>query len=261
MKEMFYCNHRCILVADLGDDAVIDIVVGAAHFGGYDEPPYTETDERRIIVPKRLLTENQVDLEGQFIEAAKRIRDLEAEARSRTVKKTIEAEAYIKDLKAKVAGYAGLEQMMDFLDGKIKWAVKKEYYTGLKILNLSEVKCDAHERGPELAAVSFRRNNYGKTGVVHEPIKMFLSNYSDDSGNGRHEIIGFETEALAITYVLEKLSQTKWEDIKSSDIETCLKYNLTIPAVEKAIAEQEKRSQERKKEERTRLEQELKRLI
>lgn len=233
-KQMYYCNEVCTVVTELDDnEVVIDLVIGGLEVaGGYDEPPYFEPLIRRLIVSKKYLTENKVDLEAPLAEVQKQVCKLEREAELRIKAKEKAFEDKIASLKERVSGHKDFEKLLNLFEGKLNWAVVKSRYDNeLRIVDLSTVRRQGGRESAELKAIILRREDADATSKIAR-IKMILAEYNDGSGSENDEIEAFETEQEAVNYFSDVISRKQPDRVTRKELETAREYELdSLPSV------------------------------
>ena len=251
MKNAFYCNKPCIILADLGNEAVIEIQISE-----YFDDDYCEPITSSIIVDKKYLSEKQVDVQKEFektlrdIEAAKR--NSEAELRN----KKVEAEAEIKSIKERTKKYKGLEQWLLYLEGKLQWFVMYEYNSA-KVKNICHIsELNYGERPSKPQGFIFRETvDYYNRG--RSEVEMFINRYSDWSGSSSDACRGFETIDEALKIFIASLDKT---EIDRNTLSIAEKHKVTHSKIEAYKKEQEEIKEKSRLEKIEKLKKELEEL-
>lgn len=236
--KKYYCNYPCKVLAELSNSkCVIELCTQVHSYdGGYQEPDYSEPEFNTIIVDKIYIADTKTDLEKEFTDASNKInKEKNAVLQEvREQKQIVEKE--IKELRDRVKKYSGLDQMLDYLDGKIKWVICTDGYR-LGIKELDKIFCGVDST--ELASVSFRSKR--RKDIHKTDIAMYLGVYSDDSGQ-KYEVKGFYDLDSAKQYFIENVSKYM-KDYPGTCLKTCEEFGLDIPEVtaykEKITAQKE----------------------
>jgi len=251
-KEAFYCNKPCNFICDLGAEAVIEILSKVDLYYEETEPIY-----QKVIVDKKYITKKPIqseDILKQYAKAEVEINKKKLEANKEIYNEKIKLLKEISDLKEKISKFDGLEKMYNYIDGKIKYIVYKNCYNKL-IEELNNAKT-SDSNNAELSAVSFR----SKRAIgCHGNIKMFISQYSDDSGNQRYEIEGFENFEDAKEYALELINHKNF-NINKYYINEFKKWGIECPKLKKYEEENLKQNERKRQKRIEELQKELQKL-
>lgn len=251
--KIYYCNRPCVFLIDLEDEAFIELLThefigDSDEYGGYTEPIYN-----RLIVNKKYLSTEKINLEEEFDKARKKIKEMEKEKINEIFalknKTQLEIDELRKGLTQGALSHDGLQQFIDILDGKTKYIVKDHYSYGnaVDISILKPEECTARNYDDNgLCSIIFRAGD--KKGTV----EMFLGNYTDDSGT-RYRSYAFRTLEEAKTHVAKKLDKANVSNISSRTIEACKEYKIDHPLLTKCKEAENKRTLEDVKAEFTRL--------
>ncbi len=197
MKEIkaYYCNKPCKIIADLGDESVIEILTSLVY--GVDEIGYEECDPEfsKIIVDRKYIYFNKIDIEKEFkqMNAEIEARQYEADKKMREQRQVaqLELKSLKNELQEKAKQFEGFETMLKYFDGTIKYVLYND-----KLKKLDEIFSNYDET--QLACVSFRAKD-------NRSIQMYIGQYYDYSGSN-HEAVGFETLEEAKEYIIKDLN-------------------------------------------------------
>lgn len=226
-ESAYYGNQECEIIADLGDEVVIEIVNGEMYYQdeyeAYSEPTYV-----KIVVDKKMITSSKLDPKGmakeysEMISKAKlEIAKFKDEHRNNLYEERRKLQDDIKKLEKKALKYQGLKEYVEYLSDEIKYIVYLDSYKH-SIQKFSMAMC--HYNDSELASVSFRNNKYGKDKLT----AMYLSEYSDESGIN-YEIKGFKTLDEAKQFYLELVE----DKMNSRRLRECKIWSITSPKIKK----------------------------
>lgn len=134
--------------------------------------------------------ENLVECVITLFMKSKELKNLEEKKKETQIfieqmRKEISLEKYevrkeIDELKKQTEKFDGLKEMFHYLNNDYQYVILTDYYIGAQIKKLDECFCDNDRT--ELASVSFRVKNYHKKEKLGT-FKMYIGQYSDDSGN------------------------------------------------------------------------------
>jgi hypothetical protein len=236
---VYYLNKPVVFLAEAKDEVLIELTSGEARFDEYDGPGYTESMETKILVHKKYIKESPVNIDDNFKKSIQEIDNLkknalnEIERLKRDARSEMNVEKYkieneLKELKHRTSKYNGLSQMLDYLEGKIKYVVyiDSEYSWRFGIDELDKL---GEGKETELVSVSFRSKRQIEWRKAD--FQMYVGNYSDDSGS-KYIVEGFETLEAATERFFKVCDEKKSFSI--SEIEKCDKLGIVHPRVEEA---------------------------
>lgn len=249
MKEAFYCNHPCVILSELPNEKVVIEILSHVLESGYGEDYEASPEYSTIIVDKKYISDKKIDLEKEFNERERNLSRLEEESRKRiqdeTYKVREELNRLNKELKERVKKYSGLEQYLNYLDGKYKYVVQTEEYGRKCIQELDKIKCNYDKN--ELTSIIFRAERARERNKWQD-FAMYIGVYSDGSGSSKTKVVGFETLEEAKQFIHNSLDKVEERDLGYYD-DVCKEHNITHPRIDKYIAEMKKASEERLKKE------------
>lgn len=260
-KEMYYGTVKVELVADIGDEYVVELIYGeyedGDEYGSYFEPAYT-----KIIVPKNMITEHPlvddsiINIHKQMIiDTESEIRKMKSDANSKIREQHRTYTDQIKELKERGSKYRGINEYLKFIDGEYEYFVFEacDYSNKVGIRRFDEAMCSGDKH--ELAAISYRAGNHHNKKYFNDG-SLFLNQYSDDSGSCKYKIRGFVTLDEAKSFFK---SQIDSGDIKPSGcvVTACDKWDIQCDKVDEYKTELEKTHKADIIKKRTKLKAEL----
>ena len=262
MEKVYYNNIECGLVQKLDDnESVIELDAGVEYFD--DEfGEYAEPFQRRIVVNnkdlyKYKITKDKVlqELEDYKTKEANEIQKSKQRILNDANKEKREILDEIKKHKEKFKKIEILEEMYNYVTGEYKYFVGIENSYSKLFGIIKSDACNSEHDKNSLASVSFRtKNNY--TGDIKDVFKMYLGQYSDDSGS-RGEIKGFRTLEEAKTYLVQLIESGKMT-IDDYITREYTKWNLESPRVTEYIKINKEKTEEKRQNDIDKLEQQLK---
>ena len=261
---MYYQNKECRVVMTLPNhESVIEIQIGDEIYDPESGPYGT-----KLVVPTNQLTEEPIVVDDVIKEcnllrnkATDQAKREATRILSETRTEKLALDKSLKELKEKVKKFEGLEEYYDYLNGDIKWVVYEDiencWRNGIEKLN--EIMCEVTESN--LAAVSFRTSikNWSKEPHIKLKAKMYINQYSDDSGNRKLKVKGFKTFEEAKEYFINQFESMDFQ-IRPSHVKTCKKWDIKLDKIEKFIKEEEDRNEKTREKRKKKLEEELKNL-
>lgn len=238
----YYCNTPCTIVTEIDEhEAVIELYSDEPDCDcAFDDCP--SLYPTRAIVPRRHITETPITNETVLdivrkaeIEAREKAREIVSDAK----KEKLEIEKRVAEIRKRCEGFEGLNVMLDFLSGEIKFVVyvKDSYGCRCGIASLDELMCgcDSHE----LASVSFRSK--GRQRIKKRSIQMYIGQYSDDSGS-KYLVEGFRTFNEAKEHLFDLLRSGKMK-MDASLLANFKKWNMSCEEATKYEHAQKVREQ------------------
>lgn len=261
-KQAFYCNRPCTILADLGDELVIELFTHEVEIdpgNGYDEPPYSEPIHSKILAKKAYVTDKPVILEEQFAEMQRACTKMKADAELEMSQQKWQIQREIDELRkkmlARVKKYSGLETMLDFLEGEVKWVFIEDTWS-LSILTIEDaLKSDDRRVDDRLRAICF---NSREVASHRGEVEMLLNAYSDGSGNWR-KIRGFRTQEEAVEFA-KGFVKAIGKNLSHRVVDFCDKWGITLPEVEEYRELSRKRAEDQRQADIQKAERELERL-
>ena len=249
MRNAFYCNIPCKVLADLTDqtgDVVIEINTALIGYSGsYEEPDYHEPVFSTIIVASKYVTDKMIDVEKELKEKHdemdREIRKMRDEANNSVLEEKRALELSIQELRNRAKKFSGMEQMLMFLEGEINWVV---IYEGWRFAVKKIEECEHREYGAQACVYRSKREYQRPPGTV----EFFIGEYSDSSGS-LQKAKGFKTEDEAVNWahahILERLKDSNTR-VDWNWAEFCDKYNIVIPKVEEYKIQRDREKEERR---------------
>jgi molecular chaperone GrpE (heat shock protein) len=235
----YYLNNPCEVLSTFEDKTVIRISKEfCMDWNNYEPPSYECVDVETIVLTNQLtdapikISEEFKQLEEKKMEVEKEIKQI----RNKLEKEKQEAKKEIENIKKEAEKFNGLTEMYHYLNGDYQYVILTEYWRGAEIKKLDE--CFCQNSSNELASVSFRVKDYNKK-QKFGPFKMYIGQYSDDSGS-KYEAKGFETLEDAKRYYVKNCL----EQVTDRTLDECEKWGITCEKIENYKQEMLKKKEE-----------------
>lgn len=251
----YYCGKPCSILADLGNEVVIEILTHELVEQEYDGPGYVEPVHTKIIVDKDKVIKDLPDWDAEtklrqkkaeeaFMVKAKSIQDEINELyKSRTLAQE-QHRIKVSELQERAKKLEGADQILNWFEGKIKYVAYEGDYGPLRfgVYSLDQLGYKDRDRDAKLTlrAVIFRQDSEYYNGRKAGQIEFQVANYSDGSGGEARWVKGFETEEGASQYLFKFIQESlkdkkppfgNGNGIRWEWIEFMHKYNFELDIV------------------------------
>lgn len=196
-QEVFYKNQRARFLTNIDDDECVIEVPYESHYG---DESYIEYG--RLIVLKNQLNSSKIDFDKEFDTLQAKLNSLERNKTIEIENKVRQKEKEYNELVEKLKSIKPIKQLMEYLDGKSKYAIIQDY-SDYKLLEMSELVTDdgssSWSRTRKLRAFVIDRQEKNK-------FEFTVSSYSDGTGSTRLLFL-FDNKEDAVNKYVELMKE------------------------------------------------------